>query len=44
LSVLGPTFNRTWPVEEAPSFGELLRAIDEADANLRSGKAQANKV
>jgi hypothetical protein len=34
LNLLGPTFERVWPVEEAPSFGELLRAIDEADRRL----------
>ena len=34
LNVLGPTFDRVWPVEEAPSFNELLRAIDEADRRL----------
>jgi hypothetical protein len=34
LNVLGPTFDRVWPVEEAPSFSELLRAIDEADRSL----------
>jgi hypothetical protein len=34
LNVLGPTFDRVWPVEEAPSFSELLRAIDEADRRL----------
>ena len=34
LNVLGPTFDRVWPVEEAPSFSELLRAIDEADRTL----------
>ena len=34
LSLLGPTFDRIWPVEEAPSFGELLRAIDDADDQL----------
>ncbi len=31
LSRLGATFNRVWPVKEAPAFDELLRAIDEAD-------------
>jgi hypothetical protein len=36
LNVLGPTFDRVWPVEEAPSFSELLRAIDEADRHLNS--------
>lgn len=36
MSLLGPTFDRAWPVEEAPSFNELLRAIDEADQRLKS--------
>ena len=39
LSVLGPTFDRVWPVEEAPSFNELLRAIDEADQKLQRADA-----
>ena len=34
LRLLGPAFDRIWPVEEAPSFGELLRAIDDADDQL----------
>ena len=34
LEILGPTFDRIWPVEEAPHFTELLRAIDEADRKL----------
>jgi hypothetical protein len=34
LTLLGPTFDRVWPVEEAPSFSELLSAIDEADRTL----------
>jgi hypothetical protein len=38
LSVLGPTFDRVWPVEEAPSFSELLRAIDDADRRLADGE------
>ena len=36
LSLLGPTFSRVWPVEEAPDFHELLSAIDAADAELRN--------
>ena len=42
LSLLGPAFDRAWPVEEAPSFSELLRAIDEADEYLKreTGNAQ----
>lgn len=35
LNQLGPTFDRVWPVEEAPHFHELLRAIDEADRRLQ---------
>ena len=34
LDLLGPTFDRTWPVEETPDFNELLRAIDDADRHL----------
>lgn len=37
LNVLGPAFDRVWPVEEAPSFNELLRAIDDADRQLIQG-------
>ena len=35
VEMLGPTFDRIWPVEEAPHFNELLRAIDEADKSLQ---------
>lgn len=38
LNMLGPTFDRIWPVEEAPSFNELLRAIDDADRQLMQQK------
>lgn len=38
LNLLGPTFERVWPVEEAPHFNELLRAIDEADRQLQRMK------
>ena len=38
LNVLGPAFSRAWPVEDAPSFNELLRAIDDADAELAHRK------
>jgi hypothetical protein len=36
LTLLGPTFDRAWPVEEAPAFDELLRAIDQADGEQRN--------
>ena len=35
LNLLGPSFERAWPVEEAPEFSELLRAIDDADRRLQ---------
>lgn len=35
LDVLGQNFTRSYPVDETPCFGELLRAIDEADRELR---------
>jgi hypothetical protein len=35
LDILGPTFSRAWPVEDVPQFGELLRAIDRADEELK---------
>jgi hypothetical protein len=35
LNLLGPAFDRAWPVEEAPHFSELLRSIDEADRKLQ---------
>jgi hypothetical protein len=40
VDLLGPAFDRLWPVEEAPHFNELLRAIDEADERLQQAKAR----
>lgn len=34
LDLLGPAFRRCFPVDESPYFGELLRAIDEADREV----------
>jgi hypothetical protein len=39
LNLLGPAFERAWPVEDAPSFDELLRAIDDADRKLQEAEA-----
>jgi hypothetical protein len=40
LNLLGPTFERAWPVEDAPStFEELLHAIDDADRQLQEAPA-----
>jgi hypothetical protein len=41
VRLLGPSFERLWPVEEAPHFRDLLRAIDEADRRLRNGQRSA---
>ena len=37
VTLLGPTFNRLWPVEEVRGgdFGELIEAIDAADEELK---------
>lgn len=35
LTLLGPAFDRAWPVEDTPCFSQLLQAIDEADRDLR---------
>ena len=35
VDLLGPTFERLWPIDETPCFAELLRAIDEAERALR---------
>ncbi len=43
LNILGPTFDRVWPVEKAPSFNELLRAIDEADERLMRSESNSRR-
>jgi hypothetical protein len=35
LDLLGPTFERAWPVDEVPGFEQLLREIDQADRRLQ---------
>lgn len=32
---LGPNFDRLFPVDDTPCFGELIAAIDRADRVLR---------
>ena len=34
ISLLGPTFDLLWPVEQTADFSELLDAIDAADDKL----------
>ena len=43
LNILGPTFDRAWPVEDGPQFEELLRAIDEADRELHRAPPEQQK-
>ncbi|WBO24475.1 hypothetical protein [Sphingomonas abietis] len=41
VSLLGPNFDRMYPIDETPHFAELLKAIDDADRRLlenRDGK------
>ncbi|MBY8823289.1 hypothetical protein [Sphingomonas colocasiae] len=35
LGRLGPAFRRAYAVDDAPCFAQLLRAIDEADRELK---------
>jgi hypothetical protein len=44
IDLLGPTFTRLWPVDEAPHFLALLQAIDRADEELRQRGADAEPV
>ena len=41
VTLLGETFDRLWPVEQAPHFTELLRAIDDADRKLQDSNGTA---
>ena len=41
VHALGPAFDRLWPVEEAPSFSNLLQAIDEADREIRRAREKS---
>jgi hypothetical protein len=41
VNLLGPAFDRIWPIEEAPQFDELLRVIDEAERKLQESKTAA---
>lgn len=43
LHLLGDTFDRLWPVEEAPQFEELLQAIDRADEELQAEAAMPSQ-
>ena len=40
VRMLAPAFSSLWPVDETPSFGSLLQAIDEADHEHRRELAE----
>ena len=40
VRLLGPSFDRLWPVDEAPCFSDLLHAVDEADRRLKEEQRQ----
>ena len=35
VELLGHGFSRLWPVDETPCFTDLVKAIDEADKQLK---------
>lgn len=35
VELLGNGFSRLWPVDQTPCFTDLIKAIDEADEDLR---------
>lgn len=43
LTLLGPTFERAWPIEDVPAFSELLHAIDDADQRLQDEAERRDK-
>ena len=44
VALLGPTFDRIWPVSEAPRFNELIEAIDQADRALADDSGQRSRT
>jgi len=44
VQLLGHSFDRLWPVDERPCFSGLLRAIDEADREIRRKRAAPGEV
>ena len=43
LSLLGHTFTRLWPVDNAPQFDELLAAIDQAELECEMKRMPTGK-
>jgi hypothetical protein len=43
LDLLGPAFDRVWPVDQTPCFEGLLDAIDQADRTFRQADSEAGE-
>lgn len=41
LNLLGDSFTRLWPLEEAPCFDRLIEAIDQAERDLKRSKERS---
>jgi hypothetical protein len=44
LNLLGPTFDRVFPVEDVPQFDELLEKIDQADSGLEKSRPMTDTI
>jgi len=44
VDVLGPSFTRLWPVDRTSCFDGLLRAIDEAERDLRGRPRERTQI
>lgn len=44
VELLGHGFSRLWPVDETPCFTDLLRAIDEADRELKHSRREDRRA
>ena len=44
VDLLGPAFERLWPVDDASCFSQLLEAIDDADREARKERNTGRKT
>ena len=42
LSLLGPTFDRVWPLEDGSDFEGLIRAIDDAEMAVEETRSHGD--
>ena len=43
LDLLGPAFERAWPIDQVRGFEELLHEIDEADRRVKNAEAKRDR-